>query len=101
VRAAVEQASRRLGNTPTVTRSSYVDPRIVDAWQDGELARLRIPDPADPDGPPTPAEERAVLRVLARRARADRPRRARADRRDRPHRARSAAMGSQPGVKTT
>ena len=67
VRAAVEQAAERLGNTATVTRSSYVDARILEAWQEGDLTRLRLTDPADTSGPPTPSEEAAVLRVLERR----------------------------------
>jgi DNA topoisomerase-1 len=69
LRAAVTRAADRLGNTPAVTRSSYVDARIIDAWQDGELTRIRVGDPTDLDGPPTPAEEAAVLRVLERRER--------------------------------
>ena len=47
LRQAVEQAATRLGNTPTVTRSSYVDDRSIDAWLDGELARLRLEDLAE------------------------------------------------------
>jgi DNA topoisomerase-1 len=33
--AAVREVADYLGNTPTVARSSYVDPRVVDLFQDG------------------------------------------------------------------
>lgn len=50
VRAAVVGASELLGNTPTVCRSSYVDPRVIDLYEHGttiapDLAEL----PEDPD----------------------------------------------------
>ena len=35
VRAAVVEASELLGNTPTVARGSYVDPRVIDLFEDG------------------------------------------------------------------
>ena len=35
VTAAVKQVSEHLGNTPTVARSSYVDPRVVERFEDG------------------------------------------------------------------
>jgi DNA topoisomerase-1 len=69
LRAAVEQAASRLGNTAAVTRSSYVDSRVIEAWEEGDLARLRVAEPDDPTGPPTPEEESAVLRVLEGRRR--------------------------------
>jgi DNA topoisomerase-1 len=66
---AMGEAAERLGNTPTVARQSYVDGRLVEAWQEGDLARLRIKtNPStSPSHPATPAEERAVVRVLSRR----------------------------------
>ncbi len=33
---AVKAASEELGNTPTVCRQSYIDPRLLDAYQHGE-----------------------------------------------------------------
>jgi DNA topoisomerase IB len=33
--AAMREVSEYLGNTPTVARASYVDPRVVDLWEDG------------------------------------------------------------------
>lgn len=35
VRAAIAQAAEMLGNTPSVARSSYVDPRVIDLFEDG------------------------------------------------------------------
>lgn len=75
IKAAIEQVAERLGNTPAVCRASYVHPVVVESWQTGDLARVRlapgtdddvIPDPA---APPTPAEEAAVIRLLERKAR--------------------------------
>ena len=45
VREAVVSASELLGNTPTVCRSSYVDPRVIDLYESGttvpaDVARL-------------------------------------------------------------
>ena len=45
VREAVVSASQQLGNTPTVCRSSYVDPRVIDLYESDttippEVARL-------------------------------------------------------------
>jgi DNA topoisomerase-1 len=35
VRAAVEEVAAYLGNTPTIARSSYIDPRVIDQYEDG------------------------------------------------------------------
>lgn len=35
VRDAIDQAAELLGNTPSVARSSYVDPRVIDLFEDG------------------------------------------------------------------
>ncbi len=36
---AVEQVAQELGNTPAVSRKSYVDPRVIDAYLDGNVVR--------------------------------------------------------------
>ena len=66
---AVQAAAERLGNTPAVTRTSYIDPSLLDAWQTGDLQprRQKDPTPSSLAQPPTPAEEAAVLRLVARR----------------------------------
>lgn len=57
VAGVMREVAGLLGNTPTVARASYVDPRVVDLYHDGVVARL------DPDAPPA-AAERAVLDLL-------------------------------------
>jgi DNA topoisomerase IB len=50
VRAAIVGASELLGNTPTVCRSSYVDPRVVDLYEEGVTIAptlARLPDDQD------------------------------------------------------
>ncbi|MFC5944120.1 DNA topoisomerase IB [Micromonospora harpali] len=54
VAAVMRQVAELLGNTATVARTSYVDPRVVDLFHDGVVA---------PVGPGTPRAE-AELRVL-------------------------------------
>lgn len=65
VRRAVVEVSQYLGNTPTVARSSYIDPRVIDLYEHGttiaEAARARHRDPAAR----TRALERAVLEMLS------------------------------------
>lgn len=50
VNAVIDQVAESLGNTRTVSRSSYVDPRIIDRWAAGETIAdaVRGLDP-DPD----------------------------------------------------
>ena len=40
IRAAVERVAEALGNTPAVCRRSYVDPRVLDRFRDGETIEL-------------------------------------------------------------
>ncbi|NJP33919.1 DNA topoisomerase IB [Micromonospora thermarum] len=57
VAAVMREVAELLGNTPTVARASYVDPRVVDLYHDGVVA------PVDPRTPREEAE-RAVLELL-------------------------------------
>ena len=62
--AAMTEVSEFLGNTPTLARTSYVDPRVVDAFEEGrtvESATRRTYKTADAR---QAALERAVLRLL-------------------------------------
>lgn len=51
IRAAVKRVAERLGNTPAICRSSYIDPRVLDRFRDGKrfepamntLQRMRRP----------------------------------------------------------
>ncbi|TQS41123.1 DNA topoisomerase IB [Cryptosporangium phraense] len=68
IRGAVEDVAEYLGNTPTVARASYVDPRIITSYEAGKsirptLDRLGTADATELTA--LPAVERAVLRVLA------------------------------------
>ena len=57
VAAVMRSVSELLGNTPTVARTSYVDPRVVDLYHDGVVA------PVEPETPRETAEK-AVLALL-------------------------------------
>lgn len=43
---AMKDAAALLGNTPTVARTSYVDPRIVEAYLSGELQAVKATEPS-------------------------------------------------------
>ena len=64
VTAAVQEVAEYLGNTPTVARSSYIDPRVIDLYEDGvtiaETARRRHRTPEKRQE----ELEKAVLRLL-------------------------------------
>jgi DNA topoisomerase IB len=65
VRAAVVAASELLGNTPTVARGSYVDPRVIDLFEHDESIAASI---SRLDADPQVAEDqldRAVVRLLS------------------------------------
>ncbi|MEU5938087.1 DNA topoisomerase IB [Micromonospora sp. NPDC047548] len=57
VAGVMREVAELLGNTPTVARTSYVDPRVVDLYHDGVVAPVR------PDTP-KPEAERTVLELL-------------------------------------
>jgi DNA topoisomerase I len=65
VRSAMVEVSEYLGNTPTIARASYVDPRVVDRYESGETVadavRRRFSTPEERQA----ALERAVLRLLS------------------------------------
>jgi len=66
-KAVMTAVAEQLGNTPAVARRSYVDPRIVSAWEAGET--IAVADlPADPealaDDETRAAVEKAVIRLL-------------------------------------
>jgi DNA topoisomerase IB len=47
VAGAVREVADALGNTPAVCRNSYIDPRIIDLYDDGSLAAVAVDVPAD------------------------------------------------------
>ncbi len=65
IRAAIKRVAERLGNTPAVCRSSYVDPRVLDRFRDGKTIELQA---HTPEGGVTPRRqariERRVLELI-------------------------------------
>jgi DNA topoisomerase I len=68
---AVKRVSEYLGNTPSVCRASYIDPRVIDGFEHGTTLRLRrivhtVPSEAGEGEVPVLDErvERAVLKLL-------------------------------------
>ncbi|HEU5107347.1 MAG TPA: DNA topoisomerase IB, partial [Micromonosporaceae bacterium] len=64
VARAMREVAEHLGNTPTVARSSYVDPRVVDLYADGVVARIPNGRKGRTERQRREAAERAVLRLL-------------------------------------
>lgn len=65
VRGVVAAVAERLGNTPAVTRSSYIDPRVLAATEDPALlARLRRSRSRLRDRRHWSAEEQCTVRLL-------------------------------------
>lgn len=60
VTGVMREVAEELGNTPTVARTSYVDPKVVDLYLRGET--VDMPSSCPPRGP---TAERAVLTLLA------------------------------------
>jgi DNA topoisomerase IB len=64
IKAAVEEVASYLGNTPTIAKSSYIDPRVLDSYESGTLidvdpSRYRSPERRQA------AIEKAVLALLS------------------------------------
>lgn len=65
IRAAIARVAERLGNTPAVCRSSYVDPRVLDRFRDGKTIDLPNLGPEDTVTPRQQAKvERRVLELI-------------------------------------
>ncbi|QAB18127.1 DNA topoisomerase IB [Leucobacter muris] len=66
LRAGVREAAERLGNTPAVTRSSYVDPRVMDAAERPEtIERARRSRARMRQRPFLDDDEQGALALLA------------------------------------
>lgn len=64
IKAAIAEVSEYLGNTPTIARSSYIDPRVIDLYEAGvTIAAATRRRHRDPDARQA-ALERAVRRML-------------------------------------
>lgn len=62
--AAMKEVSTFLGNTPALARSSYVDPRVVEAYEQGRTVSTAARRTCDSADERQAALERAVLRLL-------------------------------------
>jgi DNA topoisomerase I len=58
VKQAYVRVSEQLGNTPTVAKNSYVDPRVVDRWEHGETVAEALAEAAGA------ADDRSAQRTL-------------------------------------
>jgi DNA topoisomerase IB len=65
ITAAMREVADHLGNTPTVARTSYVDPRVVDLFDDG-ITVAAGHRPIAPGATVSRTLERQVLRLLKR-----------------------------------
>ncbi len=67
VTRVMREVADYLGNTPAVARASYVDPRVISAYEKGRTIERALTDLGDGDGPATHgAAERAVVALLKR-----------------------------------
>ena len=64
VAGAMKEVSSFLGNTPTLARSAYVDPRVIEAYEQGRTIASTTRRTFDNPDERQAALERAVLRLL-------------------------------------
>ena len=68
VTRVVKEVAEHLGNTPAVCRASYIDPRIIDLYENGVTVASELPSLGEDGGFGHPATqgpvEEAVLRLL-------------------------------------
>ena len=69
VRDVVERVAERLGNTPSIARASYIDPRVIESYLDGRtLSHFQTLIEAElAEGDLTGRQERAVMKLLESR----------------------------------
>ncbi len=65
VRQAMVEVSTYLGNTPAIAKSSYVDPRVIDLYEDGTTIADAVREEHATPEERQDALERAVLDLLA------------------------------------
>jgi DNA topoisomerase IB len=49
ISAAVKDVAAELGNTPAVARASYIDPRLLDRYEEGVTITGRLAEAVDAD----------------------------------------------------
>ncbi|WP_110708383.1 DNA topoisomerase IB [Salinicola sp. CR57] len=70
VRQAVERVAKTLGNTPSIAKASYIDPRVVESYLDGrtlEHFRKLVETELAKDDELIGPDERAILKLLQSR----------------------------------
>ncbi len=67
VAGAMKEVASFLGNTPALARSSYVDPRVVEAYEEGRTIRATTRRTFDTADERQAALERATLRLVGPR----------------------------------
>ena len=65
ISATMKEVAEFLGNTPTLARTSYVDPRVVDAFEQGRTISVATRKHYDKVDQRQAALERAVLKLLS------------------------------------
>ena len=71
VSGAMKEVASFLGNTPTLARSSYVDPRVVDAYEEGRTIAAATRRGYDDPDERQAALERATVRLIRNQADAE------------------------------
>jgi DNA topoisomerase IB len=64
VAGAMREVGEFLGNTPALARSSYVDPRVIDAYEEGRTIRRATRRRYDSPDERQAALERATMRLI-------------------------------------
>jgi DNA topoisomerase-1 len=64
VKAALEEVAAYLGNTPTIARKSYVDPRVIEQYEDGITIAATLRQGYPDESRRQAAIERAVARLI-------------------------------------
>ena len=64
ISGAMTEVASFLGNTPTLARSAYVDPRVIEAYEDGRTIRAATRREYDTTDERQAALERATLRLI-------------------------------------
>ncbi|QWC84120.1 DNA topoisomerase IB [Nocardioidaceae bacterium] len=65
VKQACVEVSDYLGNTPTMAKNSYIDPRVIDLYEDGVTIRAALEREYDSEVEKQVAVERAVCRIVS------------------------------------
>ncbi|MDZ5622824.1 DNA topoisomerase IB [Nocardioides bizhenqiangii] len=64
VAATMREVAEYLGNTPTLARSAYVDPRVIDAYDEGRTIRSAVRRTYEDPDQRQAGLERALLRLI-------------------------------------